>query len=128
MKIITSKYFSLITICLFGISLAFLLNGCTKESALSKTKLADSSTVSFCDTITLSQDIQPILTANCAISGCHQAGYAYGDFANYTGISAKVSKFEQRVLTEKNMPPSAPLTTLEQQKLKCWLDAGHPNN
>lgn len=44
--------------------------------------------------VTLATDVQPLLTAKCATSGCHDQGYAtsYGDFTTATKSAAMVNK------------------------------------
>jgi hypothetical protein len=75
-------------------------------------------------------DIKPIITNNCATAGCHVTGSAQGDFSTYNGIktAADNGKLEQRVIHDKNMPPSGPLPLDHRKKIKCWLEAGAHNN
>jgi len=75
-------------------------------------------------------DVQPLILSKCAISGCHDAGGASGGvlLTNYAQISGKKDRINARALVEKSMPPTGPLTSDEAAKIKCWIDAGAPNN
>lgn len=86
-----------------------------------------------CDvsSVTYATDIVPIINTSCATSGCHVAGGSGpGDFTTYTGLKAKVNNgsFENRVLVQKNMPPSGPLSDCTEAKLQKWIDDGALNN
>ncbi|MEQ8907855.1 MAG: hypothetical protein RIC95_01570 [Vicingaceae bacterium] len=84
--------------------------------------------------ISFQADVQPIIQANCATSGCHNAVTVAGggNFTTYAGIKAKVDNgsFENRVIVRQDMPPSnkTPLSNSEIDLLKDWLEAGAPNN
>ena len=75
-------------------------------------------------------DIKPIINVSCAVAGCHVNGSANGDFTSYAGIKASVDagKFEEAVLYDMDMPPSGPLPRSQRQAIKCWLEAGAPDN
>ena len=105
--------------------IALLLFGflaCKKES-----KCADS--------VTYTNQIKPIITATCSISGCHDgsAGSSSpGDYRTFTDIKTVVDngKFKNRVLTLKDMPPSnstGPKTLTNDQidLIQCWADQGY---
>lgn len=84
-----------------------------------------------CSTATsYTNEIKPILAANCTSSGCHGSGSSYGDFTTYTGFVAKVENktVEKEVLDKKTMPPSGALSLDDRNKIKCWIDAGAQNN
>ncbi|MEQ8625312.1 MAG: hypothetical protein RJQ00_00225 [Vicingaceae bacterium] len=86
-----------------------------------------------CDTtvVTFSVDVQPIISASCAISGCHVAGgTGSGNFQTYSGIKSKVDvgSFMNRVIVQQNMPPNGDLSSCELEQLKIWIDEGAPNN
>jgi len=89
--------------------------------------------LSFCDSaaVTYSGTIKPIVDAHCAIPGCHQTGFQYGDYTTYAGLKIKVDNgtFETQVLINQTMPSGGPpLPDSLQQLIRCWLDAGAPNN
>ncbi|CAN5873395.1 hypothetical protein BH11BAC4_BH11BAC4_05910 [soil metagenome] len=77
-----------------------------------------------------SVDITSIMQNNCATSGCHDAATNAGGttLVNYTQVSAAAARIRQRCIIDKTMPPGAPLSTAEIAALKCWIDAGTPNN
>ena len=105
------------------------LNACIKD----KGSIPEELTLSKCDSlnVTYGTSIEPIITANCATSGCHvSGGSGSGVFDNYTNVKAKVDNgsFKNRVITIGNMPPSGTLSQTDKEKIQCWLDAGAPNN
>lgn len=74
-------------------------------------------------------NVNPIIQSKCANGGCHNASNAGGlMLLNYSQVQSRLSTIQQRTLVAKNMPPSAPLSASEQAILKCWIDAGAPNN
>lgn len=92
--------------------------------------------VNPCDTAVVSfvSDIEPILTSQCATSGCHDGT---GDDPNlstniYNQLAPSISdgKFKSKVLDARTMPPSSepPLSAANYQKIKCWFENGHLNN
>ncbi len=87
-----------------------------------------------CDTITYTTSVTAVVNAKCAIPSCHVANFGSGDFTTYAGLNAKVTggQFNNRVFVQGNMPPTysanGPLTTTELEILRCWYNAGAPNN
>lgn len=80
-------------------------------------------------TIAYSTDIEPIIQAKCATSGCHvSGGGGNGIFDSYQGVKAKVDNgsFEQTTLIQMSMPPSGGLSNCEQQLFQAWIAAGAP--
>lgn len=112
------------TLLLFTV-LALLTVTCKKKDEDSLDNV-DCSTISSA----YSSSIKPIMTAKCTSSGCHNAGSANGDFTTYAGLKAKADNgsLNSRVLVGKSMPPTGPLPLDELKKIKCWLNAGAPNN
>ncbi|MDX1350758.1 MAG: hypothetical protein R3279_10945 [Putridiphycobacter sp.] len=95
------------------------------EEELYGIETCEASSVSF------QADIMPIIETGCNTVGCHvQGGNAPTIYENYNQIKASVDngKFETRVLIDKTMPPSAPLTDCQIKYLQKWLDDGAPNN
>lgn len=105
--------------------------------------------------LTLSGDVQPIFTANCAFSGCHgganpvlgqnlSAGQAYGSIVNVTAqespglkrvlpgfpdSSYLVHKIQGTQSTGVRMPLGGPpLTDPQIATIRGWITAGAPNN
>lgn len=91
------------------------------------TPVAQSSTLTGCDTVKFSKHIQPILSAyNC--TSCHTSS---PDFTTYAGTKAKVDDgtFKNRFLVLKDMPQGGPqISAADLAIVQCWLDKGAPNN
>lgn len=103
------------------------LNSCyyDKEEVLYKNDSCDTTDVSY------RNEIQPIINNNCAIAGCHvQGGTGVGLYENYTQTKASVDKgtFFERVVVQKTMPPSEPLSQCQIDHIKQWVNNGAPNN
>lgn len=83
--------------------------------------------------VTYNSSISAIFNTSCAYAGCHN-GAAPGDFTTYQGIADYIDggKLEQRVVIERNMPPSyatigpTSLTDEELELFKCWIQSGYP--
>ena len=77
-------------------------------------------------------DISPIITTRCAIPDCHDANAPNNQpgiiLTNYSLVKPHIDKIQQRVVIEKTMPPTGPLTSAEIDKLKCWISGGALNN
>ena len=80
--------------------------------------------------VTYVADIKQIMDAQCATSGCHVNGTGRVDLSDYTGVQgiAADGQLESRVLVRKDMPPVAPLSLCDQQKIKAWIQNGANNN
>ena len=84
-----------------------------------------------CDTLNATYaKVQSIMTTKCSTSRCHSASAARGGtiLETYDQVKSKADRIKQRAIVEKNMPPSAPLSTTDIAVLQCWFDAGMPNN
>lgn len=78
-----------------------------------------------------SNDIKPIIAANCLNAGCHGQGSSNGYYGTYEGLSIRVKNgtLSERVLYRKDMPKNAAaLSVDDRRKIKCWLDNGAANN
>jgi hypothetical protein len=75
-------------------------------------------------------DIRPIVNANCNSSGCHNAGSSNGDFTTYAGLKAKADdgSLDQRVNIRKDMPKNGSLSKADRSKIRCWINNGAPQN
>jgi uncharacterized membrane protein len=75
-------------------------------------------------------DVSPLILNKCSYSGCHSAGSSAGGLVleSYTQVANSAGGINQRCIIEKTMPPSNPLTPNEIAILKCWINAGTPNN
>lgn len=80
---------------------------------------------------TFEEDIMPIFETYCNSSGCHGNGQSAsrGNFTSYTGINNKYinGSLNNRVLIQKNMPPSGSLSVEELRLFQCWIDSLAPN-
>ncbi|HRV85454.1 MAG TPA: hypothetical protein P5275_11350 [Saprospiraceae bacterium] len=102
------------------IATATLLAGCTKTASI----VCDGSAPSF------ASDVQPIIQASCALSGCHGSGSRNGDFTSYSGLYGDLvnGQFNREVLVNRTMPEGSSLSTSQLQTLQCWYDNGYENN
>lgn len=77
-------------------------------------------------------DVQPIINTYCAISGCHDASFPNANYTTYQGIKDKADNgsLYNRLFNLANMPPAtAPQpSSLELQKIRCWIEDGAPQN
>jgi hypothetical protein len=75
-------------------------------------------------------EIKPIINSNCLSSGCHNAGSVNGDFTTYDGLKTVASSgaLEKRVVIDKTMPATGPLSLADRKKIKCWISSGAANN
>lgn len=83
-----------------------------------------------CDSITFTKHIMPIFTNSCVT--CHFAGAQSPELSDYSMIKAQVDggRIKARVIDQlpSSMPQGGPLPQEELNLIKCWLDAGAPNN
>jgi hypothetical protein len=90
--------------------------------------------------VSFSGDLVPILTKNCALSGCHDAAgtehptltpeKAYGELINggfVNTIAPNTSPF-YTVVKGGAMPPSGTVKPADVQKILDWIRNGAPNN
>ena len=116
------------TLCLLGI--VFLIDSCeyNNEDELYPEKGSSTN----CDTIsiTYASGIETIILDNCALSGCHDGNSGLATINDYSSVKSYVDNglLEQRVLDQKDMPPTGPLSTCNQQKIRSWLMDGAPQN
>jgi uncharacterized membrane protein len=124
-QIIKKNFFS---ICLTA-SVIVSMQGCyyDKEELLypGSNRPVDCTTVQA----TFSANVAPLVSSKCAVSGCHDATASGGlIFQNYGQINAANDRINIRVIMEKTMPPTGPLSPSEINILKCWIQSGAPNN
>ena len=104
-----------------------LVNGCYYDVA---DELYPDTGSTNCDTTVsgYAARIAPMMTANCAISGCHVAGAQTPDLSNYTDVAANSALVNERTVIIKDMPPSGPMSACDIQALEKWIDNGSLNN
>lgn len=109
------------------LALVFLL-----IQACASNDLDEMSTVT-CDGQTASfvNHIQPIVAANCAISGCHNGDL--GEDRNWTipqNLKDNAAEARRRVLLPlshaDHMPQGATLADADLNRIICWVDQGAP--
>ncbi|MES2558228.1 MAG: hypothetical protein V4590_00700 [Bacteroidota bacterium] len=107
-----------------------LLTGCYYDNEEELYPNATTSTTSTTATTVVSyaSDIQPMIAANCASSGCHMAGAQIPDLSDYAKLTNNIARVKVRAIDEKSMPAAAPLSNANIAKLQSWIDAGTPNN
>lgn len=112
------KQISILTLIIIGAVLA----ACKKDEF----KDLDCSTIDS----KYSTSLSAIISSKCNNSGCHNAGSSNGDFTTYAKVKPYVDNgtFKKEVITDKTMPQNGSLSQDERNKIKCWLDAGGPNN
>jgi uncharacterized membrane protein len=113
----------------FAVTLAFLmvLAACTYDK---EELVAPSDTTCTSMPAKYSTDIQPIMQSKCAISNCHNAATAAGGhiLETYAQVKNAADHIMERVVIQKNMPPTGPLPTADINKIRCWINSGAPNN
>lgn len=110
----------------------FLLSSCIIIFALSckKDNGGGNNVQIDCSTVTFSGNIAPLIASKCATSGCHDASSSNGPgpLINYASIFASRNSIQSSVNTNRMPQGGPPLTDTEKARLKCWIDAGAPNN
>jgi len=119
-------------LCLFVFCIVLLI-ACVKDKGYPPVPVSGS----ICDSVTYSKTIQPIVANKCAIPGCHVPSNGNGyDFTTYAmlksytgtgGLNAQDPIYDHLFIID-DMPKTGSLTATEQEEIKCWLQAGAPNN
>lgn len=80
--------------------------------------------------VALTDDIQPIIAANCAISGCHISGGQPPDLSSGQQIVNRAARIKARTQNGSMPPPASgmSLSSREVQQISCWVDAGANEN
>ena len=80
-------------------------------------------------TQSFSTNVNPIIQANCAISGCHDAVSSNGPGAliTYQRIADNKTAIRTAVNTGQ-MPKNGSLSAEQKNAIICWIDQGAPNN
>lgn len=73
-------------------------------------------------------DINPIMTSSCAITGCHNGDNGANlDFTDFSLLQSKADLVKLRT-QNGSMPPSGSLTEEEIALISCWVDEGAKDN
>jgi hypothetical protein len=79
--------------------------------------------------VSYSTEIESIIAANCATSGCHVSGSSVPNFSTYSGVASRAQSIKQRTANGSMPPSSRPdLTPQQIQLISCWVDDGAKNN
>ena len=82
-------------------------------------------TVDFCETITFTMNVKPIIDINCV--QCHGSGGNFPNLTSYNGVSANAGIVKAET-TSRRMPQGTSLSDDEIKAISCWVDAGALNN
>jgi hypothetical protein len=124
---------------IFFIVLAFFASVKYGLVSCTKAKVPVAVTVAFLtaecpDTLKFSETIEPLILANCATSGCHDASNAGGyTLTTYEQIKDNSSAILNSITVGTGSPLSMPyllpqLDGGDIQKVKCWINQGKLNN
>lgn len=122
-----NKYKSLLIVVLILIVASF--SGCYYDNE----EELYPGTMLNCDTltnITYTNSIKAITQSNCAISGCHTGVNPTGGLHLDTYIQVKAvadnGKLGDRVLIQRDMPPTGPLNACDMESIQVWINNGAP--
>jgi hypothetical protein len=76
--------------------------------------------------VSLTDDIAPIIAANCAVSGCHD-GSRSPNLTSNSGIIGSASRILART-SAGTMPPSGALSSNLVDQIECWVNDNAPDN
>ncbi len=82
--------------------------------------------VSILSGISLDDDIMPIISTNCAISGCH-GGSRSPNLIDAADVIENASRILART-SAGTMPPSGKLSDNLINQIECWVNDGTPSN
>jgi hypothetical protein len=88
------------------------------------------------DTVYFNQTILPLITSNCAMSGCHDAishkeGVILTDYTHiraYSSTTNPAGSTLYRSIVTGYMPPKGPLTSTQMASILKWMQQGAKNN
>jgi hypothetical protein len=80
--------------------------------------------------VTFSGDIQPLISQNCALSGCHATGGQSPSLTSYQLIASNRDKIMARAVNgaPSPMPASGLMSKSNRDKLATWISQGALNN
>lgn len=111
------------TIGIIFMGIMLTMAGCSYKKDLPASDDCTGATISF------SAQIQPLIETRCAINSCHNAISTNrgGPFTSYALIKNKALTIKQQVVGGI-MPQGGSLTATEIKMIRCWVDAGAPEN
>ncbi len=72
-------------------------------------------------------DILPIMTSSCAVTGCHNGVNLPRDWRVYSQVKTFASTIRTRT-RDRSMPAEGTLTDEQIALISCWIDDGAPQN
>jgi hypothetical protein len=89
--------------------------------------------------VSFKDDLIPIFTTNCALSGCHDGlahnpalttdkAYSAITSGGYISLTAPSTSILYGEVKSGSMPPTGPLKATDVQKIYDWIRNGAPNN
>lgn len=82
------------------------------------------------EAVSFAAEIEPLIQANCALSGCHATGGVFPELSTFEKIKASAADVKQ-VTQSLQMPPPSSGKSLNQQQIDliaCWVGQGALNN
>lgn len=76
----------------------------------------------------LMDDVMPIITANCAVSGCHDGSSGIISWANKNNVIANAANIGTRTGNGTMPPAGRSISDEEIQTIACWVDDGADDN
>lgn len=80
-------------------------------------------------TYSLTEDVMPVITSNCALTGCHNGTHA-PNLRTAEAVRTQVERVRAEV-TSGHMPPKGSgviLTAEERKTILCWIEQGAADN
>src|SRR5580765_2641990 len=109
----------------FILTIGIVMYACSKSSGGGEVITTPTCT----GTQSFTNDVNPIIQASCAISGCHAAGSFNGPGAltTYSQIFNARSLI-RTAIANGSMPKTGTLTTAQRNTIICWIDNGAESN
>ncbi len=82
--------------------------------------------VSVMSGVSWENDIEAIITTNCALQNCH-GGSQSPDFREFSNVADNAARIKTRT-GNGTMPPGGALPDDQVEAIACWVDDGAPNN
>ncbi len=113
------------SLCLIPLACIFLL-ACTNDNEEDLFGTEDCGP----EAVSLQNDVQPIISTNCAVTNCHVAGSQPPNYKEQDNIIDFAASIKVRTRNRTMPPPTSGITLSEEeiQLISCWVDSGAPNN
>lgn len=76
----------------------------------------------------LVDEVMPIITANCAVSGCHDGKSGIPDWSIENNVIANATNIKRRTGNGEMPPGGRTISNEEIQTIACWVDDGAEDN